>query len=293
MSWVKLHRTITEWEWYTDANTMRVWMHLLLSANYKPGRFRGEPIKAGQVAAGRISIARDLKLTEQQVRTSLEKLKKTKEITMVSTSLFSIITIVNWAQYQSDEVFAPGSATDDQPTNNQQSTTIEEGNNISSKEDIKKVTRAKTGVTRLDKDWSLPDDWKAWALEKTVLNEHTIIREGEIFGDYWKAAAGSKATKADWPATWRNWVRRKETDAKNSGNYRKAGVSNQAARAPAPDNGSGYGGRPSQTQQYASESERIIAERRARAAPDQGQSGRPGSIDAPIEPDLLAFEKIR
>ena len=30
--WIKLHRKITEWEWYSDANTFRVFMHLLLTA---------------------------------------------------------------------------------------------------------------------------------------------------------------------------------------------------------------------------------------------------------------------
>jgi hypothetical protein len=30
---------------------------------------------------------------------------------------------------------------------------------------------------------------------------------GEQFRDYWSAKAGSGATKLDWQATWRNWVR--------------------------------------------------------------------------------------
>ena len=31
--WISLYRKFTEWEWYTDANTMRVFLHLLLKAN--------------------------------------------------------------------------------------------------------------------------------------------------------------------------------------------------------------------------------------------------------------------
>jgi hypothetical protein len=30
----------------------------------------------------------------------------------------------------------------------------------------------------------------------------------ENFRDYWTAKAGQAATKIDWPATWRTWVRR-------------------------------------------------------------------------------------
>src|SRR5690606_5110201 len=28
------------------------------------------------------------------------------------------------------------------------------------------------------------------------------------FRDYWHGVAGAAARKADWPATWRNWIRR-------------------------------------------------------------------------------------
>ena len=33
-------------------------------------------------------------------------------------------------------------------------------------------------------------------------------REAERFRDYWAAQPGHEGIKADWPATWRNWVRR-------------------------------------------------------------------------------------
>ena len=33
-------------------------------------------------------------------------------------------------------------------------------------------------------------------------------REQEVFRDYWLAVPGQKGCKLDWPATWRNWIRR-------------------------------------------------------------------------------------
>ena len=33
-------------------------------------------------------------------------------------------------------------------------------------------------------------------------------REAERFRDYWTGKAGKDGRKADWPATWRNWIRR-------------------------------------------------------------------------------------
>lgn len=62
--------------------------------------------------------------------------------------------------------------------------------------------------TRLAKDWTLPEAWRTWALEaRADLGVPGIELEADKFRDHWHAATGSKATKADWLATWRNWIR--------------------------------------------------------------------------------------
>lgn len=59
--------------------------------------------------------------------------------------------------------------------------------------------------SRLPADWALPADWRAWAqAERPDLD---VDREAAKFADYWHGQAGAKARKADWLATWRNWVR--------------------------------------------------------------------------------------
>lgn len=60
--------------------------------------------------------------------------------------------------------------------------------------------------SRLPADWTLPDDWRAWAeLERPDVD---VRREADGFADYWHGVAGAKGRKADWQATWRNWIRR-------------------------------------------------------------------------------------
>lgn len=59
---------------------------------------------------------------------------------------------------------------------------------------------------RLPADWTLPDDWLAWA-KGEGLNEATIRGEADRFRDYWRAQPGVKGRKLDWLATWRNWCR--------------------------------------------------------------------------------------
>ena len=40
------------------------------------------------------------------------------------------------------------------------------------------------------------------------LSPDQIAFEFDCFLDYWRAKAGAGAVKRDWPATWRNWIRR-------------------------------------------------------------------------------------
>lgn len=39
--YVKIYRRLKDWEWYSDANTARVYLHILLSANHRTVRFKG------------------------------------------------------------------------------------------------------------------------------------------------------------------------------------------------------------------------------------------------------------
>lgn len=100
---VKLHRSILEWEWYTDHNTCFLFMHLILTANYKPTKFQGKEIPAGSKVTGLNALAGQIPLTISQIRTSLKKLEGTGEIAIKKTNKFSIITIANWEKYQVDD----------------------------------------------------------------------------------------------------------------------------------------------------------------------------------------------
>jgi hypothetical protein len=117
--WIKLHRQILNWEWYSDNNAFRVFMHLLLKANHKDRRFKGIELKAGSVVTSRDILAIETGLSVQQIRTSLDKLKLTNEITSETSSKGTIIQLVNYEKYQ----IATSEATAEQPKNNQQVTT--------------------------------------------------------------------------------------------------------------------------------------------------------------------------
>jgi len=121
--WIKLHRKLKDWEWYKDANTVRLFIHLLISANHKEHQWRGVAVEKGQVVVGRKSLSSALGISEQSVRTSINRLKSTNEITIKSTNKYSLITIISWKDYQINNQQANQQSTSKQPTTNQQLTT--------------------------------------------------------------------------------------------------------------------------------------------------------------------------
>lgn len=98
--WLKLYAKFADWEWHTKPEMVSVFVHLLVCAAGKDGAWQGIPVKRGQVAIGRRALATMTGLTEQKVRTCLQNLKSTGEITIEPTNRLSIITICNYDRYQ-------------------------------------------------------------------------------------------------------------------------------------------------------------------------------------------------
>lgn len=120
--YIKLHRKFRKWGWYDDANTMRVFLHLLLGARWSDTEYRGEKLKAGDVIFGRKRFAKDLGISEQNVRTAIEHLLKTGEIsTSKVTNRFTIFHVENWGSYQGQDEDTNQQA-NQQLTNNQPTT---------------------------------------------------------------------------------------------------------------------------------------------------------------------------
>lgn len=161
---IKLHRKITEWEWYTDNNCKIVFFHLLLTANHKPNKWRGISIERGQVLTGIHSLSEQLGLTVQSIRTVFLKLKSTGEITIKSTSKYSIITICKYDTYQDNQQAKQQTEQQaEQQTSNKPTTTNKnDKNNKEDKEDKNiipfdqfwEVYENKKGKVQAEKLWA-------------------------------------------------------------------------------------------------------------------------------------------
>lgn len=97
---IMIHRSILDWEWYKDIPTKTLFLHLLLIANYSPNNYKGVEIGVGQLTTSLQALADSTGLSKQQIRTSLKKLVRTQEITHKTTNQYSLITILNYSNYQ-------------------------------------------------------------------------------------------------------------------------------------------------------------------------------------------------
>lgn len=126
IGYIKLFRKLLDWEWYDDINTKCLFIHCLLKANLDDKNWKGVVIKKGSFLTGRQKLAQELNLTEMQIRTALKKLKSTNEITIKTTSEYSIITINNWDEYQQNN--QQNNRQDNQQITSRITTTKEEKN---------------------------------------------------------------------------------------------------------------------------------------------------------------------
>jgi hypothetical protein len=101
-TWLKLYRSMLDWEWYQDINTKVLFLHFLLIVNIRPQRKLGMSIPTGSIDRTQEQLATETGLTLRQLRTAISKLKLTGELTVVRGPKFSVYTLKNWSRYQAE-----------------------------------------------------------------------------------------------------------------------------------------------------------------------------------------------
>lgn len=98
--YIKVYRSLLSWEWYDDANTLRVFLHLLLTANHEEQSWKGIKVQRGQRVSSFSKIGQELGLSEKEVRTAVRHLIKTGEVAHNATSKYGIFTVNNYDRFQ-------------------------------------------------------------------------------------------------------------------------------------------------------------------------------------------------
>jgi len=149
---IKLYRSLLDWEWFNDANTLRLFIYCLLKANYSDTKWRGIDIERGSFVTSYNQLSLNIGISVQQVRTSLTKLISTGEITFKSHSKYSIISINNYDDFQENNTQNNKQMTNKQQTNNKQITTDKENKNNKEKKEKKNRYKDHVLLTQLEYD---------------------------------------------------------------------------------------------------------------------------------------------
>ena len=176
--WIKLHRSLLEWEWYDDINATRVLIHLLLSVNYEDKKWKGILVPAGSLVFSYDSLSRKVNLSVQQLRTSLKKIESSGEITRKATSKYQVVSLVKWDKLQSSKPDINKEdnkeLTDEQQGSNKQSTTTKETNNKTTKE-TKKIFNFFNSLIDFGANKQLAQDWIKVRKNKKATNSQTAF----------------------------------------------------------------------------------------------------------------------
>ena len=199
--WVKLHRKFIDWEWFDDSKMVHLYLYCLLKANHKPNKWHGINIESGQFISSRDKISADLPLSVQQVRTCLNKLKSTGEITIKTTQKYSMISITNWESYQEDNQQPNQQVTNKQPASNQQVTTNKNDNNEEKVNKKKRTVFAKPSKSEVS-EYILSKGYSVNA--ESFINYY--VSNGWMVG---------KTKMKDWKAAVRSWQTRETKNQPN------------------------------------------------------------------------------
>jgi hypothetical protein len=115
---------------FQNSKLWHFWTWCLLSATHQPFEalvgFQNVHLNPGQFLFTRRLAMKELPLSEREIRTCVETLKKLENLTIKTTNKYSIITICNWPLYQIEFSENVQQMSNKRPANVQQTSHIQE-----------------------------------------------------------------------------------------------------------------------------------------------------------------------
>jgi hypothetical protein len=96
---IMLNRELIEWEWYTDVNTSKLFLHCLLKINYSQKRWQGIIVDQGEFITSNEKLAVETGLTVSKVRTALSKLISTNDVCVETTTSYTKVRIPKFGDF--------------------------------------------------------------------------------------------------------------------------------------------------------------------------------------------------
>lgn len=102
--WIRVQRAILDHWVFSEADALKLWVYLLMSANYedKSRSFNGRliQVKRGQLIYGRHAVSQRLGISEAKLRRYMKQFVKDEMISQQRTNKYSVITITCYEKYQ-------------------------------------------------------------------------------------------------------------------------------------------------------------------------------------------------
>lgn len=234
--WIKLHRKIIDWQWFTSAPHYKLWSILMIRANHKESIHRDEVIKPGQLLTGRKQLSLWSGFSEQQVRTMLNDFKASREITIKSNNKYSLITILNWHEYNLTNQEINQLSTKHQPATNQQPTTSKNDNNANNDKNI--IIKA-SPLSFLFDSKPLIQEWLNAGNHDThlvLVKEHSHHELAELIEKAYDWAQAKNQRAETWLITFMN---NKNTKAYGANQAQKSFSRKSNGLTPTPENPTG------------------------------------------------------
>lgn len=203
--YIKINRSLLEWGWYQDKNTCRLFVHMLLKANWKDGFFLGIEVKRGSFVSSLAKLSEETNLSVREIRTAIKHLESTGEVTSTKYNKFTVFTVNNYCSYQSSDTQSDKQTTSKRQASDKQVTTIEEK---------KEGKKERNNIRRFEPP--------AVETVRAYCNERNNQVDPEMFVDFYESKnwmVGKNKMK-DWKAAVRTWEKgrsqtRKEETAKH------------------------------------------------------------------------------
>ncbi len=115
LGWISLHRKLQEHEIYADPYMLKLWIHCLLKASHKErNQLIGNQVvnlEVGQFITGRKALANEFNkgakdthiISESTLWRWLLLFEQLQMLNIKKTTKYSVVTVVNWCEYQGIE----------------------------------------------------------------------------------------------------------------------------------------------------------------------------------------------
>ena len=184
--YIFLHRK-TQKHWVFDRSEyLKAWIQMLFDATHQDYEVlvgnQLVRLKRGQFIFGRKAFAKKTGLSERSVRTLINRLKKSQMIDQQTTNKFSIISILNYDDYQT----GVHQTSSKRPTGDQQATTNNNNNNNNNISAAPKLLEV-----------------------ETYFHDKNCLELAEEFFEYWSERDWKKNGKplARWRSNAATWIR--------------------------------------------------------------------------------------